>query len=97
MSPQNTILKHILNVIPNNSFLVELTRIQSEWQSTTILESIQNNPKKSTFEKALKEDMVKAAEGLLYTQLPVHWTHNSITEGILPSIYPGTNPKALQY
>jgi hypothetical protein len=97
MSSQNTILKHILNVIPNNSFLVELTRIQSEWQSTTILQSIQNNTKKSTFEKALKEDMVKAAEGLLYTQLPVHWTHNSITEGILPSIYPGTNPKALQY
>jgi hypothetical protein len=74
-----------------------LTRIQYEWQSTTIIELIQNNPKRSTFEKALKEDMVKETEDLLYTQLPVHWTHNNITEDNLPSIYPGTNPKALQY
>jgi hypothetical protein len=99
MAPYKSVFSSLffkIITIPNNSFLIELTRIQSERQSTTILELIQNKSKKSTFEKVLKQEMERAAEDLLYTQLPIHWTH-SIIVGIVPSMCPGTNPKALQY
>jgi hypothetical protein len=96
-SPHRTILKHILNELPKNSYVNELTQIQNKWDMPTLFDIMQNKPKLSTFKRLLDKGRDEATEKMVYEILPAHWKLNETTKDLLPSLYPYTNPKALYY
>jgi hypothetical protein len=83
-SPHKTILKHMLKVLPHNSFITELEILQKEWGSPDLLSFIHTKPSKASFKRTLNMAKDQAHSNLLYRHLPSQWKFAPITKCILP-------------
>jgi hypothetical protein len=84
-SPHNTILKHMLNVMPQNSFINELYILQKEWGEPNLMKTIHTKPTKSLFKKILNNARDQAHINLLYKHLPSQWKFSLVTKNTLPA------------
>jgi hypothetical protein len=84
-SPHNTILKHMLNVMPQNSFINELYMLQKEWGEPNLMKTIHTKPTKSLFKKILNNARDQAHINLLYKHLPSQWKFSLMTKNTLPA------------